>query len=50
LDFLRHDDADDYAIAMVGNGIRVSEAVAAALWAFVRNWKEPEVVVGYASA
>ena len=45
LDSLRHDDADDFAIAMVGNGIRTAEAVAAALWAFVRNWSNPEECV-----
>lgn len=33
IDGLRHQDADDFVIARVGNGIRASEAVAAALWA-----------------
>ena len=35
-DSLRHDDDDVYVIGRVGNGIRASQAVAAALWAFLR--------------
>ena len=35
-DSLRHGDDDVFVIARVGNRIRASEAVAAALWAFLR--------------
>jgi poly(ADP-ribose) glycohydrolase ARH3 len=41
VDGLRHED-DDFVIARVGTGIRASQAVAAALWAFLRYWKTPE--------
>jgi len=41
-DGLRREDADVFVIARVGNGIRASEAVAAALWAFLRYWRTPE--------
>jgi len=39
---LRGDDSDLFVIAKVGNGIRASEAVAAALWALLRYWRNPE--------
>ena len=39
---LRQDDSDLFVIAKVGNGIRASEAVAAAIWAFLRYGKTPE--------
>ena len=39
---LHHKDEDVYVIGRVGNGIRASEAVAAALWAFLRYWQTPE--------
>ena len=39
---LREDHTDLFVIAMVGNGIRTSEAVAAALWAFLRYGADPE--------
>jgi ADP-ribosylglycohydrolase len=45
LDCLVHDETDTYAIGSVGNGIRASEAVAAALWAFVRHGTMPEKCV-----
>ena len=38
---LRDGDSDLSVIAAVGNGIRASEAVAAALWAFVRYGADP---------
>ncbi len=41
-DGLRHADDDLFVIAGVGNGIRASQAVAAALWAFLRRWNTPE--------
>jgi poly(ADP-ribose) glycohydrolase ARH3 len=41
-DGLQHDDEDIYVIGRVGNGIRASQAVAAALWAFVRYWHTAE--------
>lgn len=41
-DGLRHGVCDEELIARVGNGIRASEAVAAALWAFVRYVRTPE--------
>lgn len=39
---LRRGAADDELIGTVGNGVRASEAVAAALWAFVRYHQTPE--------
>jgi len=39
---LREEYPDPFVIAKVGNGIRASEAVAAALWAFVRYGSNPE--------
>ena len=39
---LRDGDEDIFIIARVGNGVRASEAVAAALWAFVRYGDAPE--------
>ncbi len=45
IDSLAHEDSDVYVIGRVGNGIRASEAVAAALWAFVRYAKTPEECV-----
>ncbi len=42
VDGLRHEDDDDFVIARVGTGVRASQAVAAALWAFLRYWKTPE--------
>jgi poly(ADP-ribose) glycohydrolase ARH3 len=39
---LHHKDEDVYVIGRVGNGIRASQAVAAALWAFLRYGKTPE--------
>lgn len=39
---LRHGASDEVVIDQVGNGIRASEAVAAALWALVRHGGEPE--------
>ncbi len=39
---LIQEDSDALVIARVGNGIRASEAVAAALWAFVRYSQTPE--------
>ena len=44
-DSLRHNDGDVYVIGRVGNGIRASQAVAAALWAFLRYGKDPEECV-----
>jgi ADP-ribosylglycohydrolase len=44
-DSLRHNDEDVYVIGRVGNGIRASQAVAAALWAFLRYGKTPEECV-----
>jgi poly(ADP-ribose) glycohydrolase ARH3 len=41
-DALRRDDGDEEVIAKVGNGVRAVEAVAAALWAFLRYGGEPE--------
>jgi poly(ADP-ribose) glycohydrolase ARH3 len=41
-DGLRHEDEDVFVIARVGNGIRASQAVAAALWAFLRYGTTPE--------
>lgn len=41
-DGLRQNDEDPFVIARVGNGIRASQAVAAALWAFLRYWRLPE--------
>jgi poly(ADP-ribose) glycohydrolase ARH3 len=41
-DCLQHGDDDSYAIGLVGNGIRATEAVAAALWAFLRYGHNPE--------
>jgi poly(ADP-ribose) glycohydrolase ARH3 len=41
-DGLAHNDKDVYVIGRVGNGIRASQAVAAALWALVRYWRTPE--------
>jgi poly(ADP-ribose) glycohydrolase ARH3 len=41
-DSLRHNDDDLYVIGRVGNGLRASQAVAAALWAFLRYGKVPE--------
>jgi poly(ADP-ribose) glycohydrolase ARH3 len=38
-------DEDVYVIGRVGNGIRASEAVAAALWALLRYWRTPEECV-----
>lgn len=35
-DSLAHDDSDVYVIGRVGNGIRASQAVPAALWALIR--------------
>ena len=39
---LRQNEEDIFVIARVGNGIRASQAVAAALWAFLRYWQQPE--------
>ena len=39
---LREDDNDVFVIARVGNGIRASEAVAAASWAFLKYGETPE--------
>lgn len=44
-DGLHHDDEDTFVIGRVGNGIRASEAVAAALWAFLHYWQTPEECV-----
>ena len=44
-DGLAEEDLDAFVIARVGNGIPASEAVAAALWAVVRYWKQPEECV-----
>lgn len=44
-DGLRQEDDDQFVIARVGNGIRASEAVAAALWAFLRYGSTPEECV-----
>jgi poly(ADP-ribose) glycohydrolase ARH3 len=44
-DGLRHEDDDVFVIARVGNGIRASQAVVAALWAFLRYWSTPEECV-----
>jgi poly(ADP-ribose) glycohydrolase ARH3 len=44
-DGLRREDDDVFVIARVGNGIRASQAVAAALWAFLRCWRTPEECV-----
>lgn len=44
-DSLHHDDEDVYVIGRVGNGIRASQAVAAALWAFLRYGRTPEKCV-----
>jgi poly(ADP-ribose) glycohydrolase ARH3 len=44
-DGLRHNDEDVYVIGRVGNGIRASQAVAAALWAFLRYGTTPEECV-----
>ena len=41
-DGLRHNDEDVFVIGRVGNGIRASQAVAAALWAFLRYGPSPE--------
>ncbi|MGA2256030.1 MAG: ADP-ribosylglycohydrolase family protein [Thermoguttaceae bacterium] len=41
-DGLQHNDEDVLVIGRVGNSIRASEAVAAALWAFLRYGKTPE--------
>jgi poly(ADP-ribose) glycohydrolase ARH3 len=45
---LHHDDPDVYVIGRVGNGIRASQAVPAALWAFVRHSTAPEECVIHA--
>lgn len=45
IDCLRHDDSDVYVIGSIGNGIRASQAVPAALWAFVRYGKASEECV-----
>ncbi|NUQ62785.1 MAG: ADP-ribosylglycohydrolase family protein [Pirellulales bacterium] len=45
IDCLRHEDSDVYAVGRSGNGIRTSQAVPAAMWAFVRYWKAPEECV-----
>lgn len=37
--------SDEDVIDRVGNGVRTREAVAAALWAFARQWSEPEQCV-----
>lgn len=42
---LREEDSDPFVIARIGNGIRASEAVAAALWAFLRYGGTPEECV-----
>lgn len=42
MEAIEGDASDDRVIAKVGNGIRTSEAVAAALWAFIRCSKTPE--------
>ena len=42
---LHHKDEDWYVIGRVGNGIRASQAVAAALWAFLRHGQTPEECV-----
>ena len=39
---LREDDSDQSVIAKVGNGIRASEAVAAAIWALARYGNSPQ--------
>ena len=41
-DGLRNAKEDVFVIGRVGNGIRASQAVAAALWAFLRYGKNPE--------
>jgi poly(ADP-ribose) glycohydrolase ARH3 len=45
VDGVRQEDADEFVIARVGNRIRASEAVAAALWAFLRYGQTPEECV-----
>ena len=47
-DGLQHDDEDVFVIGRVGNGIRASQAVAAALWAFLRYGTKPEECVIHA--
>ncbi len=42
---LHHKDEDVYVIGRVGNGIRASQAVAAALWALLRYGRNPEECV-----
>lgn len=44
-DSLRRGDDDVFVIARVGNGIRASQAVAAALWAFLKYSTKPEECV-----
>jgi len=44
-DSLAHKDPDDYVIGRVGNGIRASQAVPAALWALIRYGTSPEECV-----
>lgn len=41
-DSFAHEDEDVFVIARVGNGIRATEAVTAALWAFLRYGQTPE--------
>jgi poly(ADP-ribose) glycohydrolase ARH3 len=42
---LAEEDSDTFVIARVGNGIPAAEAVAAALWAAARYWRQPEECV-----
>jgi ADP-ribosylglycohydrolase len=42
---LAEDDSDTFVIARVGNGIPAAEAVAAALWAAARYWRQPKECV-----
>jgi poly(ADP-ribose) glycohydrolase ARH3 len=48
IECLHHQDSDVYVIGGVGNGIRASQAVPAAIWAFVRYSAAPEECVIHA--
>ena len=48
IECLHHEDPDVYVIGRVGNGIRASQAVPAALWAFVRYRVAPDECVIHA--
>jgi poly(ADP-ribose) glycohydrolase ARH3 len=48
IECLHHEDPDVYVIGRVGNGIRASQAVPAALWAFVRYSTAPDECVVHA--